>query len=89
MNFSVVIGILVLPMFMLHCRFENFFGLRDFIHFINYIRRNRQGSVNATIVLRSLERNFNGKEDFEYICSIFLDKVRYYCIAINSCSLFL
>ena len=71
---------------MSYCRFENFFGLRDFIHFINYIRRNRQGSVNASIVLRSLERNFNGngREDFERICSIFLEKVRYYCIVTNS-----
>ena len=61
-------------------RFENFFGLRDFIHFINYIRRNRQGSVNASLVLQSLERNFNGSEDFKHICSIFLDQVWHYLV---------
>ena len=61
-------------------RFENFFGLRDFIHFINYIRRNRQGSVNASLVLQSLERNFNGSEDFKHICSIFLEQVWRYVV---------
>jgi len=80
-------NVLMLIMLVLHCRFENFFGLRDFIHFINYIRRKRQGSVNASVVLRSLERNFNGSKNFEHICSVFLDKVRqiyftYYAISI-------
>ena len=57
-------------------RFEKFFGLRDFIHFINYIRRERVTDITPQLVLRSLERNFNGTEGFERICSIFLEKVQ-------------
>ena len=57
--------------------FENFFGLRDFIHFINYIRRNRGSNITFQLVLQSLERNFNGTKDFEHICSLFLEKVQY------------
>ncbi|XP_065839047.1 uncharacterized protein [Oscarella lobularis] len=46
--------------------FKNFFGLRDFIHFIRYIRRHRNSVVGteqrsmSQLVLRALERNFNG-----------------------------
>ena len=61
------------------CSLKNFFGLRDFIHFINYIRRKRlqenYGSVTPELVLKSLERNFNGNKKFEHICSLFLNKV--------------
>lgn len=60
-----------------------FFGLRDFIHFVNYIRRKRDldnfhdvsCKITSQIVIRSLERNFNGCEpmQFEIICQKFLE----------------
>ena len=57
--------------------FEKFFGLRDFIHFINYIRRERKVDITPQLVLQSLERNFNGTtKGFEHICSTFLEKVQ-------------
>ena len=62
-----------------------FFGLRDFIHFVNYIRRKRDSDnmhdvsckITPQLVLRSLERNFNGCEpkDFESICNKFLEAI--------------
>ena len=54
---------------------ERFFGLRDFIHFINYIRRKGQSDITAELVLQSLERNFNGTKEFEEICKVFLKEV--------------
>ena len=59
------------------CSLKNFYGLRDFIHFINYIRRKRldYGSITPKLVLKSLERNFNGNENFRHICLLFLEKV--------------
>jgi len=53
-----------------------FFGLRDFIHFINYLRR-KCAQVHAQDVMMALERNFNGtaKEDFDTICQVFLAQV--------------
>ena len=60
----------------LGCSLEKFFGLRDFIHFINYIRRGRTVDITPQLVLQSLERNFNGStKGFDNICSLFLDKV--------------
>ena len=56
--------------------FKNFFGLRDFIHFIHYIRRERKVEITPQLVLQSLERNFNGTKGFEHICSVFLEKVQ-------------
>ena len=61
----------------LECSFEKFFGLRDFIHFINYIRREQAVDITPELVLQSLERNFNGTtKGFDHICSIFLEKVQ-------------
>ena len=54
---------------------ERFFGLRDFIHFINYIRRKGKSGITAELVLQSLERNFNGTKEFEEICEEFLKEV--------------
>ena len=60
-------------------RFEKFFGLRDFIHFIGYIRRHRGSSTDLTpeLVLKALERNFNGvdAESFKSIANCFLSKI--------------
>ena len=64
-------------------KLNKFFGLRDFIHFINYLRRRRTKGLTPQLVMEALERNFNGvywtqpggKESFEVICQSFLNKV--------------
>ena len=59
--------------------FAKFFGLRDFIHFVNYLRRKKdQGQVlSPQIVMQALERNFNGCEpsEFENICKGFFKEI--------------
>ena len=54
--------------------FSSFFGLRDFIQFVNYLRRKRDEGQSLTnqLILQALERNFNGSDDFESICRQFL-----------------
>ena len=58
-------------------KFGNFFGLRDFIHFISYLRRKRMKMLSPHLVMEALERNFNGvdSEDFKYISHLFLRAV--------------
>ncbi len=58
-------------------KLSNIFGLRDFIHFINYLRRNRFNKVLSfpQLVLESLERNFNGTVYFKDIAETFLHNV--------------
>ena len=55
------------------------FGLRDFIHFINYLRHKRDEGHGITpqIVMHGLERNFNGCEPkiFAEICETFLKAI--------------
>ena len=51
--------------------FARFYGLRDFIQFVNFLRRKRQ-SISHKVVMQALERNFNGSEDFDTICATFL-----------------
>ena len=60
-----------------HKEFRRFFGLRDFIHFVNYLRRKRlQEGITPQLVMMALERNFNGSEQFfATICSEFLRMV--------------
>ena len=53
-------------------KFKQFFGLRDFIHFVNYLRRRRRDALNPQVVLEALERNFNGSAEFKVICQQFL-----------------
>ena len=62
-------------------RFARFFGLRDFINFISYLRRKRKDMLDPQLVMEALERNFNGvnNEDFEYICKLFLRAVSHLC----------
>ena len=59
--------------------FAKFFGLRDFIHFVNYLRRKKDlGQVlSPQIVMQALERNFNGcePEEFEKICKRFFKAI--------------
>ena len=52
-------------------RFKNLFGLRDFIHFVTYLRCKRKEFLNAQLVLEALERNFNGTVNFKELCDIF------------------
>ena len=54
--------------------FAQFYGLRDFIQFVNYLRREGDDSqsISPQIVMQALERNFNGSEDFDKICGKFL-----------------
>ena len=56
--------------------FRKFFGLRDFIHFISYIRRHC-GELTPERVLNALERNFNGLEqdNFRSIAETFLKQM--------------
>ena len=56
-------------------KFNCFFGLRDFIHFVNYLQRKRCQMLNPHIVMEALERNFNGHDDFEQIAKLFLTSV--------------
>ena len=61
-----------------HKVFRKYFGLRDFIHFINYLHRKSKQFLDEQLILESLERNFNGIEKFEDICHIFSRRVRAY-----------
>lgn len=56
--------------------FKKFYGQRDFIHFVNFLRRCCGSSgLSAQQVLEGLERNFNGHEKFEKISQMFLSEV--------------
>ena len=52
-------------------RFQKLFGLRDFIHFVTYLRCKRKEFLNYQLVLEALERNFNGANEFKDLCRIF------------------
>ena len=56
--------------------FSQYFGLRDFIHFVSYLRRHRGQMLTAQLVMEALERNFNGSDHFDHICNEFLSMVR-------------
>ena len=68
-------------------RFKEFFGLRDFIHMIHYLHREksssitpqqnrrRESSITPQLVMAALERNFNGCDAFDAICKEFLKHV--------------
>ena len=68
---------------MTEMQLNNFFGLRDFIHFLHYIRRKcvqRDTDLSlhqvGQIVTGSLERNFSGSQHLSEILEVFLDRVR-------------
>ena len=56
-------------------RFKDFFGLRDFIHMIHYLRRGKTSSITPQLVMAALERNFNGCEEFNAVCEQFIRHV--------------
>ena len=65
-------------------KLNNFFGLRDFIHFLHYIRRKCvQRDTNLSLhqvgqlVTESLERNFSGSQQLSEILEVFLCRVRF------------
>eukprot|EP00731_Ephydatia_muelleri_P036542 Em0275g1a len=59
---------------------KKFFGLRDFIYFIYYLRNHRSEMLSPQVIMEGLERNFNGSDHFDDICKAFLpsdfDRVR-------------
>ena len=61
--------------FCIFFRFKDFFGLRDFIHMIHYLRRGKTSSITPKLVMAALERNFNGCEEFNAVCKVFLRHV--------------
>ena len=68
---------------MTEMKLNNFFGLRDFIHFLHYIRRTcvQRGTDLSLhqlgqLVTKSLERNFSGSQQLSEILEVFLDRVR-------------
>lgn len=68
-------------------RLKKFFGLRDFYHFLRYIQRRLTDASQVTeinksfgfyvLMLPSLERNFNGISDLDFIflCKMFFDQL--------------
>ena len=56
--------------------FRQYFGLRDFIHFVSYLRRHQNEMLTQEMVMEALERNFNGSDNFDKICNTFLKMVR-------------
>lgn len=71
-----VVKKLCLPYFMQmkEQNFSSFFGLRDFIQFLNYLRKKQEHKVQLTpqLIMQALERNFNGYDKFDSICKTFL-----------------
>ena len=58
-----------------HPEFQKLFGLRDFIHFVTYLRRKRRMYLDVQLMLEGLERNFNGSKNFNELCQIFFNQV--------------
>ncbi len=54
--------------------FKGMFGLRDFVHFITYLRRHRRVD-DPQAIFEALERNFNGTDSFGHLCDIFFSSV--------------
>ena len=67
--------------------FRLHFGLRDFMHFVCYLRRqwSHNQVLTPQLVMEALERNFNGSDNFNKICNNFLNKVRAVNVNFNHC----
>lgn len=72
-------------------RFTSFFGLRDFIHFVNYLRRETNGRVHllsqseaqrTELVISGVQRNFNGHQQFDEVCKVFCNVSLNHCKAL-------
>ena len=68
--------------------FRQYFGLRDFIHFVSYLRRHQNEMLTQQVVMEALERNFNGSDNFDKICNTFLKMVRTVDVRIVVLSMF-
>ena len=55
--------------------YSHFFGLRDFIHFVNYLRRRRARGLIQQLVMEALERNFNGHDYSNEVAESFMKAV--------------
>ena len=57
--------------------FQQFFGLRDFIHFLSYLRCKKHETLSPQLVMEAIERNFNGLNELYFwrICQSFLHAV--------------
>ena len=61
--------------------FSSIFGLRDLMHFFSYMRKNMSSDhnyISAKLLLKSLQRNFLGAEDFKGLAGKFLTEVSMY-----------
>ena len=64
---------------MKEAKFHSFYGQRDFMHFMSYLRRKRgNSSLTEDVVLQALERNFNGHENFSEVFNYFLKAVSFH-----------
>ena len=70
---------------MKEAKFQNFYGQRDFMHFMSYLRRKQNCSpLTEDVVLQALERNFNGHENFSEVFNYFLKVVGLYYISLHA-----
>ncbi len=60
---------------MMESKWASFFGLRDFIYFLIYLRSNYVNRISDQEVISALERNFGGTADFPEICQKFFTQV--------------
>ena len=60
--------------------YKNFFGLRDFIHFLQYLQCSHREISSGKLVLKAIERNFNGKLSFRKLVLKLMDGVVEVCI---------
>jgi hypothetical protein len=59
--------------------FQEFFGLRDFIHLGHYLKRNAaMNMLDPQCLMEAIERNFNGYQDYENVCQQFLQANNYF-----------
>ncbi len=64
--------------------FQQLFGLRDFIHFVAYLRRKRRRYLDEQLILEGLERNFNGSKKFHDLFKLFFEKVSFLTLYVLS-----
>ena len=61
---------------MLRTEFNSMFGLRDIMHLFSFIRRNLTGSyIQPETLVKAIQRNFSGTENFDTIAKRFLSEV--------------